>query len=48
MTEKDAVKCRAYAGPRHHWLEVAADFAPADAERLLAPVLGLVRGGVRD
>lgn len=48
MTEKDAVKCRAYAGPRHHWLEVAAAFAPADAERLLAPVLGLARDGRRD
>lgn len=47
MTEKDAVKCAPYAGPRHYWLEVAAAFAPADAERLLSAVLALVRGGAR-
>lgn len=45
MTEKDAVKCRPHAGPRHHWLEVSASFAPDDAERLLAAVLDVARAG---
>jgi tetraacyldisaccharide 4'-kinase len=42
MTEKDAVKCRAFAGPRHHYLEVAAEFDPADAARLAELALGVL------
>jgi tetraacyldisaccharide 4'-kinase len=42
MTEKDAVKCRAFAGARHHYLEVAAQFDDADAERLLELALGVL------
>jgi tetraacyldisaccharide 4'-kinase len=34
MTEKDAVKCRTFAGPRHHYLEVSAVFGTDDAARL--------------
>ena len=36
MTEKDAVKCRGFAGPAHWYLEVGARFNEADAQRLLA------------
>ncbi|MBS1200216.1 MAG: tetraacyldisaccharide 4-kinase [Proteobacteria bacterium] len=43
MTEKDAVKCRDFAGPAHWYLEVGARFAEADAERLLAVVEDAVR-----
>jgi tetraacyldisaccharide 4'-kinase len=43
MTEKDAVKCRAFGSPRHHYLEVAADFDAADADRLAELVLGVLR-----
>jgi tetraacyldisaccharide 4'-kinase len=39
MTEKDAVKCRAFAAPRHHYLEVTAAFGAADADRLDALAL---------
>jgi tetraacyldisaccharide 4'-kinase len=42
MTEKDAVKCRAFAGPRHHYLEVGAEFDPADAARLTELALGVL------
>jgi tetraacyldisaccharide 4'-kinase len=38
MTEKDAVKCRGIAGPAHWYLEVGAELAGGDAERLLALV----------
>jgi tetraacyldisaccharide 4'-kinase len=38
MTEKDAVKCRGFAGPSHWYLEVGARFTEADAQRLLAIV----------
>lgn len=34
MTEKDAVKCRRFAGHEHAYLEVRAAFADADAARL--------------
>jgi tetraacyldisaccharide 4'-kinase len=40
MTEKDAVKCRRFASDRYWYLPVDAMFDPADAERLLATVLG--------
>jgi tetraacyldisaccharide 4'-kinase len=43
MTEKDAVKCRAFADPRHHYLEVAAEFDRADAARLTELALGILR-----
>ena len=36
MTEKDAVKCRAFAGVNRWYLPVAASFAGADGEALLA------------
>jgi tetraacyldisaccharide 4'-kinase len=42
MTEKDAVKCRAFGGPRHHYLEVAAEFDPSDAARLTELALGVL------
>jgi tetraacyldisaccharide 4'-kinase len=35
MTEKDAVKCRQAAGPRHWYVPVEADFSEADSRRLL-------------
>lgn len=38
MTEKDAVKCRAFDGTDRYFLPVEAQFAQADAERLLALV----------
>lgn len=47
MTEKDAAKCRTYAGPRHFWLEVSATFAPEHAARLLAAVLEVAHAGSR-
>lgn len=40
MTEKDAVKCAAFASDRYWYLPVDATFQQADAERLLAVVLG--------
>jgi tetraacyldisaccharide 4'-kinase len=43
MTEKDAVKCAAFAGPRLHYLEVAAAFDAADADRLAELALGALR-----
>jgi tetraacyldisaccharide 4'-kinase len=39
MTEKDAVKCRQAAGPRHWYVPVEADFSEADSRRLLALVM---------
>lgn len=44
MTEKDAVKCRAFADPRHHYLEVTAEFGAADADRLEALALRATGG----
>jgi len=38
MTEKDAVKCRELALARHWYLEAAAEFDAADAQRILAGV----------
>lgn len=35
MTEKDAVKCRPWAGPKHWYLPVAASIAEAEASTLL-------------
>jgi tetraacyldisaccharide 4'-kinase len=35
MTEKDAVKCRDVAGPRHWYVPVEAAFSEADSRRLL-------------
>ena len=43
MTEKDAVKCRAFADARCWVLPVEARFAPGDEERLLGPVLDCLR-----
>jgi tetraacyldisaccharide 4'-kinase len=45
MTEKDAVKCTAFADPRLWYVPVAAQFSAADARELLAQVLTKVRGG---
>lgn len=39
MTEKDAVKCRQAAGPRHWYVPVEADFSEADSRRLLELVM---------
>jgi len=44
MTEKDAVKCRPFAGARCWVLPVEARFAPGEAERLL----GLILAGRRN
>lgn len=38
MTEKDAVKCAVAAGSRHWYLEIAADFSPEDAARLMSGI----------
>jgi tetraacyldisaccharide 4'-kinase len=43
MTEKDAVKCRPFAGPRHHYLEVAATFDADEADRLAELALAALR-----
>jgi tetraacyldisaccharide 4'-kinase len=43
MTEKDAVKCRAFATDRMQYLQVSAKLSPADAARLLQLVLGCLR-----
>lgn len=43
MTEKDAVKCRAFADERCWVLPVEARFAPGDEERLLGSVLDCLR-----
>jgi tetraacyldisaccharide 4'-kinase len=44
MTEKDAVKCSAFADPRLWYVPVAAELSAADARELLARVLPKVRG----
>jgi tetraacyldisaccharide 4'-kinase len=38
MTEKDAVKCAAIAGPQHWYVPVGASFAAAEADALLRTV----------
>lgn len=43
MTEKDAVKCRRFAGEDCWMLPVEARFSAGDEERLLAPVLACLR-----
>jgi tetraacyldisaccharide 4'-kinase len=47
MTEKDAVKCRAFANPRLWYVPVSAQLAPHDAQELLTRVLAKVRGAAR-
>jgi tetraacyldisaccharide 4'-kinase len=49
MTEKDAVKCRAFAARNMYWLPVAATFAAPDAARLLQRIIAVTteRGGKR-
>jgi len=44
MTEKDAVKCAAFANARLWYVPVTADFSAADARALLTRVLARVRG----
>ena len=44
MTEKDAVKCAGAARPGVYWLEVSAEIAVPDAERLLGRLAALTRG----
>jgi tetraacyldisaccharide 4'-kinase len=46
MTEKDAVKCAAFANPRLWYVPVAAQFPAADARQLLTRVLAKVRAAV--
>jgi|APFre7841882724_1041349.scaffolds.fasta_scaffold00455_7 tetraacyldisaccharide 4'-kinase len=49
MTEKDAVKCRAFAGPAWWFVELEVGFERAAAQELLAVILertGLTRAGV--
>jgi tetraacyldisaccharide 4'-kinase len=43
MTEKDAVKCRDFAGPRHWYVPVDAVLNDADERELLGRVLGVMR-----
>jgi tetraacyldisaccharide 4'-kinase len=47
MTEKDAVKCSAFANPRLWYVPVTAQLAPRDAHELLTRVLAKVRGAAR-
>jgi len=47
MTEKDAVKCNAFANPRLWYVPVTAQLAPRDAHELLTRVLAKVRGAGR-
>ena len=42
VTEKDAVKCSGFTQPGLYWLEVTAQLAAADADRLLGSVARLV------
>jgi tetraacyldisaccharide 4'-kinase len=44
MTEKDAVKCAAFADPRLWYVPVTAQFSATEARELLARVLAKVRG----
>ena len=44
MTEKDAVKCAALAGPEHWYVPVSAVFAPGAGERLLDSVVRAING----
>jgi tetraacyldisaccharide 4'-kinase len=44
MTEKDAVKCRRFAGPDHWYLPVEAELSPAFEGRLSRTIEGLVDG----
>jgi tetraacyldisaccharide 4'-kinase len=49
MTEKDAVKCRPFAGPDWWFVELDVILDPADAARLVGRVLertGLAGAGV--
>jgi tetraacyldisaccharide 4'-kinase len=46
MTEKDAVKCAAFANPRLWYVPVTAQFPAADAHELLRRVLAKVRAAV--
>ena len=49
MTEKDAVKCRSFAGPAWWFVELEVGFERAAAQELLAVILertGLTRAGV--
>jgi tetraacyldisaccharide 4'-kinase len=39
MTEKDAVKCAAIAGPQHMYVPVSASFDPAESRALLDVIL---------
>jgi tetraacyldisaccharide 4'-kinase len=43
MTEKDAVKCRAFSGPERWFLPVEARFADADAAALMALIQARIR-----
>jgi tetraacyldisaccharide 4'-kinase len=48
MTEKDAVKCRAFVQPGWWWVDLAVEVDRTDAATLLASILertGLVRAG---
>jgi tetraacyldisaccharide 4'-kinase len=47
MTEKDAVKCRAFATDRMQYLQVSVEMPEADAARLLQLVQDGLRRGVR-
>jgi tetraacyldisaccharide 4'-kinase len=47
MTEKDAVKCAAFADPRMWYLPVHAELSTTDAARLLHAALALVPGDQR-
>ncbi|HVN43621.1 MAG TPA: tetraacyldisaccharide 4'-kinase [Steroidobacteraceae bacterium] len=47
MTEKDAVKCAAFASPRLWYVPVVAQLAPPDAQALLDCVLAKVRAAGR-
>jgi tetraacyldisaccharide 4'-kinase len=47
MTEKDAVKCQAFADHRHCYVPVEASFGAQDAARLSACLESLCRQGER-
>jgi tetraacyldisaccharide 4'-kinase len=47
MTEKDAVKCRAFATDRMHYLKVSASLPESDAARLLQLVQNCMTNGER-
>jgi tetraacyldisaccharide 4'-kinase len=48
MTEKDAVKCAAFAGDRHWYVPVTACFDGGESAALLDAVVGRIQSAITD